>query len=373
MSRDECLPEGSRPSLSRSGARSGPWTDPWRRQVARPVPVESGARQASPVAGIAAGLGLTYGLAAMHRQSITDGTTTLTSATAVGVAVLCYLAAAATRTRWIAWVGVPVFSGVAFAGLLGFLPWWVLFVLAGVVLLVAGTAAGAGQAAATQAAAMLGFFGLAIVALHLAPRAGWPWLRWRSPPMRPGTSGPTGKTWSSPAPWRSSASALTSPSARSASPWPSWCDGCVVKAPHGFVGLVVSDLVVVPEAELEERFSHSAGPGGQGVNTADSRVELTFHLAGSVSIPEHLRKRMLERLRDRLVDGRITVAASEHRTQLANRRAARERLAEILRIAAAPPPPKRRPTKPTRGSQERRLQAKRSRAEIKRGRGRVTE
>lgn len=143
MSRDECLPEGSRPSRSRSGARSGPWTDPWRRQVARPVPVESGARQASPVAGIAAGLGLTYGLAAMHRQSITDGTTTLTSATAVGVAVLCYLAAAATRTRWIAWVGVPVFSGVAFAGLLGFLPWWVLFVLAGVVLLVAGTAAGA--------------------------------------------------------------------------------------------------------------------------------------------------------------------------------------------------------------------------------------
>ena len=99
----------------------------------------------------------------------------------------------------------------------------------------------------------------------------------------------------------------------------------MVKAPHGFTGLVVSRRVVVPEAELEERFSRSSGPGGQGVNTADSRVELTFDLAASSSIPEPIRGRMLARLDGRLVDGRVTVAASEHRTQLANRRAARER------------------------------------------------
>jgi len=147
----------------------------------------------------------------------------------------------------------------------------------------------------------------------------------------------------------------------------------VVKAPHGFIGLVVSSRVVVPEAELEERFSRSSGPGGQGVNTADSRVELTFDLAASSSIPEPIRGRMLQRLHGRLIDGRITVSASEHRTQLANRRAARERLAEVLSEAATPPPAQRRATRPTRGSQERRLQAKRSRSELKRGRGRITE
>ncbi|WP_353507839.1 alternative ribosome rescue aminoacyl-tRNA hydrolase ArfB [Intrasporangium sp.] len=147
----------------------------------------------------------------------------------------------------------------------------------------------------------------------------------------------------------------------------------MVKAPHGLAGLAVSGSVVVPEAELEERFSRSSGPGGQGVNTTDSRVELTFDLATSSSIPEPMRARMLERLRGRLVDGRITVSASEHRTQLANRRAARERLAEILGEAATPAPAQRRATRPTRGSQERRLQAKRSRSELKRGRGRLTE
>lgn len=147
----------------------------------------------------------------------------------------------------------------------------------------------------------------------------------------------------------------------------------MVKAPHGFAGLVVSGGIVVPEAELEERFSRSSGPGGQGVNTTDSRVELTFDLATSSSIPEPMRARMVERLQGRLVDGCISVSASEHRTQLANRRAARERLAEILRKAATPAPAQRRATRPTRGSQERRLQAKRSRSELKRGRGRLTE
>lgn len=140
--------------------------------------------------------------------------------------------------------------------------------------------------------------------------------------------------------------------------------------PRGLAGVTVTRRLVIPEAELQERFSRSSGPGGQGVNTADSRVELTFDVAGSRVVPEQLRTRMLERLGGRLVDGRVTVVASEHRAQLANRKAARERLAQILREAAAPPPPKRRATRPTRGSQERRLQAKKARSEVKRGRGR---
>ncbi|TWP33893.1 alternative ribosome rescue aminoacyl-tRNA hydrolase ArfB [Leekyejoonella antrihumi] len=137
--------------------------------------------------------------------------------------------------------------------------------------------------------------------------------------------------------------------------------------------LVVSDRLVIPAGELTERFSRSSGPGGQGVNTADSRVELSFNLAESASIPADLRERMMQRLRPRVVAGVITITASEHRAQLANRRAARERLAQALREAAAPPPPRRRPTKPTRGSKERRITAKKRRGETKRGRGRVAE
>lgn len=124
----------------------------------------------------------------------------------------------------------------------------------------------------------------------------------------------------------------------------------------------------IPGSQLSERFSRSSGPGGQGVNTADSRVELSFDVRRSVAVPEHLRARLLQRLEDRLVDGVVTIAASEHRNQLANRRAARDRLAELLAAASAPPPRKRRPTRPTRGSQERRIDAKKRRGVTKRGR-----
>ncbi|MFE2753687.1 alternative ribosome rescue aminoacyl-tRNA hydrolase ArfB [Actinosynnema sp. NPDC059335] len=132
--------------------------------------------------------------------------------------------------------------------------------------------------------------------------------------------------------------------------------------------LTVTRTLVVPAAELSERFSRSSGPGGQGVNTADSRVELSFDLASSPSVPDRLRDRMLDRLGKRLVDGVLTVVASEHRAQLQNRQAARERLARILRDAAAAPPPVRRPTKPTKGSKERRIAEKKRRARTKEGR-----
>lgn len=125
----------------------------------------------------------------------------------------------------------------------------------------------------------------------------------------------------------------------------------------------------MPAAELRERFSRSSGPGGQGVNTTDSRVELSFDVAGSPSLPEALRERLLERLAVRLVDGVLTIAVSERRSQLMNREVARARLVELLREAAAPPPPKRHPTKPSRGSKERRLATKKRRGDVKKGRG----
>ena len=132
--------------------------------------------------------------------------------------------------------------------------------------------------------------------------------------------------------------------------------------------LAVTRSLVIPAAELRERFSRSSGPGGQGVNTADSRVELTWDVAGSSVLTPTQRSRLLERLGPRLVDGAVTIAASEHRTQLANRRAARERLTDLVRDAASPPPRARRATRPTRGSQRRRLDTKKQRGEVKRGR-----
>ena len=131
--------------------------------------------------------------------------------------------------------------------------------------------------------------------------------------------------------------------------------------------------LVVPDAELSWRFSRSSGPGGQGVNTADSRVELSFDVRRSPSLPDHLRARLLARLEHRLVDGVLTVAASEYRSQHRNREAARARLAEILTRASTPPAPPRRPTRPTRGSKERRLAGKKRRAETKSLRRRPTD
>lgn len=130
--------------------------------------------------------------------------------------------------------------------------------------------------------------------------------------------------------------------------------------------------LVIPADELVERFSRAAGPGGQGVNTTDSRVELLFDPAGSAALTPTQRERVVESLGDRLVGGRISVVASEHRSQLRNRSAARARLAELLRGALAPPPVARRATKPTKGSQRRRLESKKRRSDLKSGRGRVT-
>jgi ribosome-associated protein len=128
--------------------------------------------------------------------------------------------------------------------------------------------------------------------------------------------------------------------------------------------------VEIPERELRWRFSRSSGPGGQGVNTADSRVELSFDVGRSDVLDEVQRSRALRRLGGRLVDGVLTIVASEHRSQLQNRRAARTRLAELLDDAVAPDPPPRRPTRPSAGARRRRVQDKQHRSATKRLRGR---
>jgi len=130
--------------------------------------------------------------------------------------------------------------------------------------------------------------------------------------------------------------------------------------------LRVSRSILIPERELKWRFSRSSGPGGQSVNTADSRVELSLDIASTTALGPVQRSRALERLAGRLVDGVLTVSAQEERSQLRNREAARERLAQIVSEAAAPPPPRRRPTRPHRRAVERRLAEKKRRAQTKR-------
>ena len=135
-----------------------------------------------------------------------------------------------------------------------------------------------------------------------------------------------------------------------------------------FGDLPVVGSLVVPASALSWRFSRSSGPGGQGVNTADSRVELVVSPLELAGLTETQRARLTERLGPRLVDGALTIAASEHRQQLRYREAARGRLAAVLRAAVAPPPVRRK-TKPSRGSQERRIMAEEERGQTKRLRG----
>ncbi|ANY09925.1 alternative ribosome rescue aminoacyl-tRNA hydrolase ArfB [Pseudonocardia sp. HH130630-07] len=138
-------------------------------------------------------------------------------------------------------------------------------------------------------------------------------------------------------------------------------------------GIEVRRGFVVPARELRWRFSRASGPGGQSVNTTDSRAELSFDVARSPSVPDDLRERALERLAGRLVDGVLTITAAEHRSQLRNREAARDRLAAVLGEATASGPRRRRPTRPTAGSRRRRLDAKTRRGNTKQLRRRPDE
>jgi ribosome-associated protein len=134
--------------------------------------------------------------------------------------------------------------------------------------------------------------------------------------------------------------------------------------------LEVSSALTIPASELNWRFSRSSGPGGQHVNTSDSRVELFWSVADSAVLSDDQRQLLLARLGRRLVAGVLTVTASEQRSQLRNREIARRKLAELVSAGLAPAGPRRRATKPTKGSDRRRLAAKEQRSATKRQRRR---
>jgi ribosome-associated protein len=129
--------------------------------------------------------------------------------------------------------------------------------------------------------------------------------------------------------------------------------------------LRIRGSVVVPEAELSWRFSRSSGPGGQGVNTTDSRVELSLDVTTTTALSAYLRDRAVANLGDRLVEGVLTVSAAEQRSQWQNRLSAERKLAEALAAAIAPPPRPRVPTKPSASARRRRVDDKKRRGTIK--------
>ncbi|MGZ5421467.1 MAG: alternative ribosome rescue aminoacyl-tRNA hydrolase ArfB [Aeromicrobium sp.] len=123
--------------------------------------------------------------------------------------------------------------------------------------------------------------------------------------------------------------------------------------------------IAVPESEMTWRFSRSSGPGGQSVNTTDSRVELVWHLIDTALLTDEQKALATTRLRGRLVDGAITITASQYKSQHRNREAAKVRLESLLAQALIPPRP-RRTTKPSRAARQRRLDDKKQRGQTKR-------
>lgn len=134
--------------------------------------------------------------------------------------------------------------------------------------------------------------------------------------------------------------------------------------------LIISRSISLPETELVERFLRADGPGGQHVNRTESAVELRFDVASSPSLPEDIRRRLLERRDRRLTgDGVLVIQGRRFRDQARNRDDVRARLTEIIR-AVLIPPKKRVATRPTRASKERRLVGKQQRGKIKQTRSR---
>jgi ribosome-associated protein len=132
----------------------------------------------------------------------------------------------------------------------------------------------------------------------------------------------------------------------------------------------VSGSLTIPRRELDVRASRAGGAGGQHVNTSSTRVEVAWRIGDSPTLSDEQRARLLQSLKSRLsADGTLRIVASERRSQAQNREAAEGRLADVVRRGLAVPK-KRRPTRPTRASVERRLDEKRRRSDRKRDRGR---
>ena len=130
--------------------------------------------------------------------------------------------------------------------------------------------------------------------------------------------------------------------------------------------LVINERLVIPAAALQWRFSRASGPGGQGVNTTDSRVELVLDVANCSCLGPFRRSRLLEHFQSRLVEGCLRVVVAEERSQWQNRQKALHRMAELLRQGLQPPPRARKATRPGRGAVKRRLASKKQRGDLKR-------
>ena len=135
--------------------------------------------------------------------------------------------------------------------------------------------------------------------------------------------------------------------------------------------LVINNGVTIPADELAYAASRASGPGGQHVNTADTRIQLRWNPGASRALTDAQRARVLRALASRLTDGgEIILASDAHRSQRRNRDEVRQRLAQLLREALVPPKPRKR-TRPTAASRRKRVDEKKKRGEIKKGRGKV--